>query len=84
MSKNYKAQRLAVLREQVKLLKHTAESMEAWGFREEAKTYRLQAARYCEEAIRINKMTSWQIYREDREKAYAFQCMYPGSIELFS
>lgn len=83
MSINYKQQRLAKLREQVKILKHTAESMEAWGFKEEAKTYRLQAARYCDEAIRISRMSGWQIYREDRETAYQFQKMYAGAVELF-
>lgn len=84
MSINYKQERLAKVREQVKILKHTADSFEAWGMKEQAKTYRMAAARYCDEAIRLSSMSGWQIYREDRRTAYEFQCMYPGAVELFA
>lgn len=83
---SYKQKKVSELRAMVRKYEGIAKAFEAYGHYEEAKQYHRTAMAYSDQLVKIHRerKSSWQIYRQDRRESYAFEKMYPGSIELFA
>ena len=82
---NYKRNKRAMLREQVRKYGHTADALECAGMHEMAKMYRNIAIIFQRQAeeVRESKLNSYQMYRRDKKNEFAYARAYADAVELF-